>query len=106
MLQRERGDYEDRSWELCWVVILDAHHRIDCLEAEKSVTPLYKCQQIGDRKFPNMCVFYNPFTGWLAKNYSVAKESTVGTGENVKGGILAESMGLGKYSIFEDTAEE
>jgi hypothetical protein len=44
---------------------------------------------------PLLC--YNQFTGWLAASYDEAKRMTVGDAQVVvSGGVLAESMGLGK----------
>ena len=107
MLQRERGEYEDRGWEICWIVILDTHCGADGVindppdsasSFDDIMMPLYRYQQAQDSGlYKNVsCIFYNPFSGWLANNYEIAKVSTIGNGEAVKGGILAESMGLGK----------
>ena len=114
MLQREKGLYEDRGWEVCWVVILEVNCSVDGITinagpldestklsytVDKIVIPLYEYEQF---KTANAiatfesCIFYNPFSGWIASNYQVAKTSTIGVCDTVKGGILAESMGLGK----------
>ncbi len=115
MLQRERGGYEDRGWEISWIVILDAQCRkggvINSSDHGRKVTgmgetgfddiviPLYRFRQSRGTIENRPCIFYNPFSGWLAKTYEIAKVSTIGNDEVVKGGILAESMGL-VSSIF------
>ena len=87
MVQRERGNCTYNGWEVCWFVF-ECNPRV-------SIVPLYEwkqqCTDIGV-DIP----FYNPFTGWIVKGYQNAKECTVGKENILKGGILAESMGLGK----------
>lgn len=113
---------EDRSWELCWIVVLIGSRDNDVL-----VKPLYEYrkgkQTLGvkdtafqkqnnetnqhdeDIKFAHLekdplCI-YSPFTGWLCKSIEEARDASVWrSGETfpreVSGGILADSMGLGK----------
>ena len=91
MLERERGEYSDHCWELGWVAIPISS------ESTTTAVPLYKLGEDCHTQFR----FYNPFNGWLVKDYAVAKESTIGTDAQVYGGILSESMGLGvSLSIF------
>ena len=85
MLERERGEYSDHCWELSWVAIPISSESIT------TVVPLYTLREDCHAQFR----FYNPFNGWLVKDYAVAKESTIGTDAQVYGGILSESMGLG-----------
>jgi SNF2 family DNA or RNA helicase len=77
MLQREEGNFESDEWELAWVVI-----------QQDSVVPLTKRHTNG--------IFYCPFAGWLVSSYLEAQEATRGTAPPLRGGILADSMGLGK----------
>jgi hypothetical protein len=99
MLEREHGQYDNRGWEICWVAIRcsnrdndnDSFQYFDAGEKDH-ILPLYKWKASGDTNY----LFYNPFTGWLVDSYDGAKLSTVGSGDPVRGGILAESMGLGK----------
>jgi SNF2 family DNA or RNA helicase len=96
MLERERGDYDDRGWEIFWVVICCSNQNSchDNFTSEAiSVVPLYKWKVSVGFEY----LFYNPFTGWIVGSYDEARVSTVGNGHPVRGGILAESMGLGRY---------
>ena len=85
MLERERGEYSDHCWELAWVAIPFSS------ESTTTVVPLYTL----GKNYHTQFRYYNPFNGWLVKDYDVAKESTIGTDAQVYGGILSESMGLG-----------
>jgi len=100
MLQRERGECEDKGWELTWVFIHNyqdvSEDSTNCTQGSSTilngtVCPLYKVKT----PFPTGSIFYNPFTGWIVDNYEAAKVSTIGNVSAVRGGILAESMGLG-----------
>ena len=91
MLSRENGiDIDDLAWEVCWVAI----------EVSNTSTPilsLTKYRDIYSNTGLRRAILFNPFTGWLCSNIDEAKESTIGSNyPGVKGGILAESMGLGK----------
>jgi hypothetical protein len=101
MLERENGQYNDRGWEICWIAMKccnrnnndnDSSTSFDTDEKD-DIIPLYKWKPLEGTHF----LFYNPFTGWLVDSYDGAKVSTVGSGNPVRGGILAESMGLGKF---------
>jgi hypothetical protein len=111
MLQRERGQYEDKGWELAWVVIHpfqpltteadaevddtnDAQQCIIGVDDGGDVTPLYR----KNGSFHASSIFYNPFTGWIVDSYDAAKVCTIGNTGVLRGGILAESMGLGASS--------
>ena len=117
MLERERRvdaashDVDD-AWELCWFVL------IECPDvAPSSSSSLMGEGAGGGRDAPVRCnamplpewkglksspderrLFCNPFSGWLAGTYEEARCMMLGSGDNgrVTGGILAESMGLGK----------
>jgi len=100
MLERENGQYEDKGWEICWVAIRcfsrnhggnDLSNPVEAGETD-GVLPLYNWKELEGANY----LFYNPFTGWLVDSYEGAKVCTVGRGDPVRGGILAESMGLGK----------
>lgn len=78
MLQRENGTVDQNEWELAWVVLTQTNN----------VLPLSK-HMTGD------VVVYCPFAGWLVSSYCEARETSRGEAP-VRGGILAESMGLGK----------
>jgi len=106
MIQRETGHsaaVSNDEWELCWYVIVqDATAESDC-QVSTSVTqcnimslPDWKC---GKSSPDERQLFCNPFSGWIATNYDDAKYLMFGVSKEVyhpKGGILAESMGLGK----------
>ena len=80
MLQRERGESLQDEWELAWVVFTE----------NGSVLPLNQDSQKED------VILYSPFAGWLVSSYTHAQDATCGPAAPLKGGILAESMGLGK----------
>lgn len=81
MLQRERGESLYDEWELAWVVLTE----------NGSVLPLH-----GDSCKEDI-VLFSPFAGWLVLSHAHARDATCGLSrEVVKGGILADSMGLGK----------
>lgn len=88
MVQRESGIFTYTGWEICWFVFV-----IDMNGA--TIVPLYiwRKQPCSDAE---EIILYNPFSGWLVKGYNNAKLYTVGDGDIIKGGILAETMGLGK----------
>eukprot|EP00986_Skeletonema_menzelii_P004388 scaffold1483_cov153-Skeletonema_menzelii.AAC.18 len=106
MIQRESEQSDAVSndeWELCWyVIVLNAATDSDC-PASARVT---RCNIISlpewksFKSSPNeRQLFCNPFSGWIATKYEDAKYLMFGARGEVyhpKGGILAESMGLGK----------
>ena len=109
MLQRERGEYKDCGWEICWVVFLNAGSGSGSgsnQSLDGGVLPLYEYRRTKGSGSGNegsscdsSCMYYNPFSGWLVDTYEAAKMSTVGNDDSVRGGILAESMGLGTCSV-------
>lgn len=84
MLQREKNPVESKEWELAWIVL-----------NEKEVG---RCTFLPEWTNGNeRSLFYNQFTGWLATTYEEAKIMSIGENSiSITGGILAESMGLGK----------
>jgi len=123
MIQRELGDINDKGWEICWVVIEqnykhnndqkhdsdevndnDGHEQIIVSGLCQRMLSLYewkkKMKYSSQKADMSNVLFYNPITGWLARTYEEASVYTmdeVVKGDSVvRGGILAESMGLGK----------
>ena len=103
MIQRETEVVSNDEWELCWcVIVLDSVTDSDCLASAKvtrcNIVPLPEWKS--GKSSPNeRQLFCNPFAGWMATQYEDAKYLMFGEREKVyhpKGGILAESMGLGK----------
>ena len=107
MIKRETGQSGtlcNDEWELCWYVIVqNAATESDC-QASVRVS---RCNIIslpewksGKSAQDERQLFCNPFSGWIATKYEDAKYLMFGaSGEDdyhSKGGILAESMGLGK----------
>jgi E3 ubiquitin-protein ligase SHPRH len=124
MLQRECGDASSSitqgdEWQVAWVVLLVYGAHTDDDAAASRVLPL---SDWVDGKSPTsegaaspLFLLYCPFTGWLASTVTEARRMTVGATpissssteqhaqattttlfSTAKGGILAESMGLGK----------
>ena len=122
MLERERrvvdandDDDDDAGdeWELCWFVLIE---RPDVASTSSSSLTgeggdggrdaLVRCNSMplpewkGLKSSPDERRFFcNPFSGWLAGTYHEARCMMLGNEDNgrvVTGGILAESMGLGK----------
>ena len=91
MLSREKDfNNDDRAWEVCWVVIQANNNT-------SSVIPLTKYRALHSNLLPKIEVLFNPFTGWVSNTIEEARSATIGDNYSVvKGGILAESMGLGK----------
>lgn len=88
MLQREQTRTEGREWELSWVVLNDV---------DGGVTQWLPDVVDTGEGAPGARLLYHTCTGWLATSYDQAKTMTVGSEPVlVSGGILAESMGLGK----------
>ena len=88
MLGREKNHPKTgplSEWELAWVI----------LEAGQSPKTL-TCWK-GQAKDPEPPLLYCPFAGWLVQSHEAARVATLGLQPTpVRGGILAESMGLGK----------
>ena len=106
MLERETNNSINDEWELCWYVIINASDAVDstandgshCLMSRCSIIPLSEWRS-GKSSQDEMQVFCNPFAGWIASTYEDAKYLMFGKRGEVhqpRGGILAESMGLGK----------
>lgn len=92
MLQRERQDniMEGKEWELAWTVLIQNNQ--DDKTGSWGLEPLHL--QKNKTTFP---YYYCPYLGWWTDSYEKAKTTTVDVfSPTPKGGILAESMGLGK----------
>ncbi|KAL7543822.1 hypothetical protein ACHAXR_013142, partial [Thalassiosira sp. AJA248-18] len=111
MLKRERicgsntdsidSDESNNEWELCWYVVVESptvtagHGEAESF-ARSHILPLPDWRK-GKSSPDERQVFCNPFSGWLASSYEEAKKMMLwNEEEDLKGGILAESMGLGK----------
>jgi SNF2-related domain len=104
MIHREKQhdfQYCNRSsgdeWELAWLVLSSssAITANTCL-AVRSPLSLTIWKQNNPSCEDNLMLFC-PYTGWLANSLRQARELTIGkSSRTTKGGILAESMGLGK----------
>mmetsp|Transcript_20650 Transcript_20650/g.44862 ORF Transcript_20650/g.44862 Transcript_20650/m.44862 type:complete len:1793 (-) Transcript_20650:162-5540(-) len=95
-------DTYNNEWELCWFAIVEypkvAAAGIDADSFTRShVMPLPEWKK-GKSAPDERQMFCNPFAGRLAPSYEEAKNMMLGkeSNDHVKGGILAESMGLGK----------
>ena len=105
MLQREGkygcSDYEtNNEWELCWYVLIECPNRgvgEAVLCTRSNILPLPEWKNIKSAPDERR-IFCNPFSGCIASTYEKAKSKMLGNevNERVCGGILAESMGLGK----------
>ncbi|GAX16412.1 E3 ubiquitin-protein ligase SHPRH [Fistulifera solaris] len=79
MLQRESGTgVAGEEWKLAWRVL------------NADIPSLTEWEGAND------VLLYNPFMGWLAKAVNEARSMCVPPISDTRGGILAESMGLGK----------
>lgn len=82
MLQRERGTgVVGEEWKLAWLVLSDS-----------STEAMSLTQWKGSENV----LLYCPFMGWLAQSIQEARTMSVAPFSITRGGILAESMGLGK----------
>lgn len=99
MLKREESSIGcGNEWELAWIVLASQVSETGLRSAMIVPLPEWKCSTC---KPSEPIFFFSPFSGWLAKSYQHAKEMTVDKVESKafvpdRGGILAESMGLGK----------
>jgi hypothetical protein len=93
MLERERNPKPSQEWKLAWIALQNT------ISPEESSAPsiltLEQWEKSSDRR---EAVFYCPLVGWLAKSVDQARAMSLGDDDEelVRGGILAESMGLGK----------
>ncbi len=79
MLQREKGmGVAGEEWKLAWRIL-------------KADTPALTEWEGADD-----VLLYNPFMGWLTKSIKEARSMCMPPLSDTRGGILAESMGLGK----------
>jgi SNF2 family DNA or RNA helicase len=100
MLRREQCyQTSGREWELVWMQVVIQLNDEDDDDLSCSFLPLYELSS-SDLKSATPRYLYCPFTGWWADSYDSAKAMTLTqqqhTANFCKGGILAESMGLGK----------
>jgi hypothetical protein len=89
MLQREQGTTAspNNEWELAWYF---------WNSRSKGWVSLIEWDDSAKDNTGDVCL-YCPIHGWWARSYQTAKQLTVGMlPSTTKGGILAESMGLGK----------
>ena len=97
------------EWELCWYVVIQSPMDISSnasnndvgdvvtLTGSNIILSLPKWKK--GKSSPDECQFFcNPFSGGIAKSYADAKLMMLGRNHDnsFRGGILAESMGLGK----------
>lgn len=89
MMEREtKHNNETNEWMLGWVVATPNNG---------ALVPLLRCSNNSNDNSTIHGVFLCPFAGWLAKDWQQAKMRTLfKKNKPVQGGILAESMGLGK----------
>jgi len=109
MIQRETGHsaaVSNDEWELCWYVIVhNAAADVSASDCQASTT-VTRCNimslsewKSGKSSPDERQLFCNPFAGWIAPTFEDAQYLMFGVRGEVyhpKGGILAESMGLGK----------
>jgi SNF2 family DNA or RNA helicase len=105
MIQRERTTVPNDEWELCWYVI--SNSAVDSLaSAGPHFAAITRCDVIplpewrrGKSSSDERQIFCSPFVGWVASTYEDAKYLMFGIRgqvDHLRGGILAEQMGLGK----------
>ena len=96
MVSREKNPVNN-SWQICWVAII-----ADDSNSNKKVVPLQDFLETnGSSDNISNYVLFNPFTAWICTSIDDAfssMESIIEAGNSkfTHGGILAESMGLGK----------
>ncbi|CAJ1959172.1 unnamed protein product [Cylindrotheca closterium] len=91
MLRREQqeANKDDGIWQVCWLVL--------CHDGVTPLTRFLETQEDRQDQQFDPLVFLNPFTGALCRSLQEARLASVGPKcAGVRGGILAESMGLGK----------
>ena len=115
MLQRERPLFENDGnsndeWELAWIVLSSEIMSNDKLPLSSTndnhicrtpeFLPSWKQKRLINKDHDiEKILLFCPFTGWMTSSILLAKEWTIGPSSDtasVSGGILAESMGLGK----------
>lgn len=99
--------FDEDEWELCWYVIIEFPKHVTSLKADEgargmlvhwskviSLPEWNTLKSSSDERH----VFCNPFAGLIARSYAEARSMMLGNDDKrgVAGGILAESMGLGK----------
>ena len=89
MLERELDECIDQEWELSWLYLKNG-----------SFIPL------ADGRVDDFEALYCPAMGWLCSSYEEAKLYSVGekTTPGGRGGICADSMGLGKTVYSEESS--
>ena len=100
-IEASNGD----EWELCWYVVIECPENITWSSDEGCTMLVHRSKVIPLPEWNTLKssidekhVFCNPFAGLIARSYTEAHSMMLGN-ENehgVAGGILAESMGLGK----------
>ena len=91
MLQRERATMlGSDEWQLAWYVVSSSASESLC------VRPLVDHVSALGHGSPDRTLFFCPFAGWLATSLEEARAMMQMEQTVVRGGILAESMGLGK----------
>mmetsp|Transcript_2216 Transcript_2216/g.3517 ORF Transcript_2216/g.3517 Transcript_2216/m.3517 type:complete len:375 (+) Transcript_2216:460-1584(+) len=95
-------------WKACWMKLSPPSRRNinsddydACSVIFAEAVSLMEEQANDNSSSEDLCVYYNPFTGWMCQSEQDARKATVGDIDDhlnaaVHGGILAESMGLGK----------
>jgi E3 ubiquitin-protein ligase SHPRH len=105
MLQREKKGGVSDEWELAWVVLTSGGCQAkpdgsDASSAYTSVHALPEWKSLPKSAPHQSTILYSPFFGWLASSWQQAKVMSIGIVSNgngvAQGGILADSMGLGK----------
>ena len=109
MVERETGDSavsQNDEWELCWYVIVQSATELLPQNNRQISSKLSRCEIIplsewkrGKSAPDEQQLFCCPFSGWLACTYEDAKYLMFGERGAVyhpKGGMICESMGLGK----------
>eukprot|EP00536_Pseudo-nitzschia_multiseries_P006243 jgi/Psemu1/239230/estExt_Genewise1.C_1300044 len=86
MLAREHMTNHGEEWKVVWLVLDPKSGKIANLTQTKD-----------DKSICTRGIYYCPFNGWIARSIKEAKEMTLlGRTHAIKGGILADQMGLGK----------
>jgi SNF2 family DNA or RNA helicase len=118
MLEREqlsaqRSNSTSYEWELAWIVLYSTgteenQCQWEPLHSSRWSGQRAKLKDDNDEHHPITVLFHSPFTGWWVDSYEKARQATIGReillqneeeepdDSSIRGGILAESMGLGK----------